>query len=57
MPMRQMNHLRRVAMYLALPILAVVGFGRAPDERLAEFAQQSEKGQRGRSGRSLLIER
>ncbi|MDB4468232.1 hypothetical protein N9093_00060 [bacterium] len=49
--MRKMNHLRHVAMYLALPILGVVGCGRAPDERLAEFAQQSVTEQRKQNDR------
>ena len=40
--MKQMKHLRRVAMCLALLMLGVVGgCGRSPDERLANFAQQT----------------
>ena len=40
--MKQMKHLRRVAMCLALLMLGVVGgCGRSPDERLAGFAQQT----------------
>ena len=49
--MRQMNHLRRVAMCLALLILGGGGCGRAPDERLAEFAQQSMAEQRKQNDR------
>ena len=49
--MRKMNHLRRVAMYLALLILGGGGCGRAPDERLAEFAQQSVTEQRKQNDR------
>lgn len=49
--MRRMNHLRRVAIYLALPIVGCVGCGRAPDERLAEFAQQAVAEQRKQNDR------
>ena len=44
--MKQLIHLRRVAMCLALLMLGVVGgCGRSPDERLAEFAEQAVKEQ------------
>ena len=50
--MKQMNNLRRVTMCLALLVLGVVGgCGRAPDERLAEFAQQSMTEQRQQNDR------
>jgi hypothetical protein len=50
--MKKMNNLRRVTMCLALLILGVVaGCGRAPDERLAEFAQQSMAEQRKQNDR------
>jgi hypothetical protein len=50
--MKQMNNLRRVTMCLALLVLGVVGgCGRAPDERLAEFAQQSMTEQRKQNDR------
>jgi len=40
--MKQMKHIRRVAMCLALLMLGVVGgCGRSADERLADFAQQT----------------
>ncbi len=39
--MKQANRPRCVVMYLNLAILCVVGCGRSPDERLAEFAQQT----------------
>jgi hypothetical protein len=51
MPLKQLKQLRRVAMYLTLLIPGVVGCGRAPDERLAEFAQQSMAGQRQQDDR------
>ena len=46
-----MKHLRRVTMCLALLIPGIVGCGRAPDERLAEFAQQSMAEQRKQNDR------
>jgi hypothetical protein len=50
--MKQMKHFRRVAMCLALLMLGVVGgCGRPPDERLAEFAQQSLAEQRKQNDR------
>jgi predicted small lipoprotein YifL len=40
--MKQMIHLRSVAMFAAVLLLATIaGCGRSPDERLAEFAQQT----------------
>jgi hypothetical protein len=42
MPMKQTKHLRSVAMVAAVLLLATIGgCGSSPDERLAEFAQQS----------------
>jgi hypothetical protein len=49
--MKQMKHLRRVAMCLALLMLGVGGCGRAPDERLADLAQQSMVEQRKQNDR------
>lgn len=49
--MKQMNRPRCVVMYLALISLGVVGCGKAPDERLAEFAQQSMAEQRKQNDR------
>lgn len=46
-----MKHLRRVTMCLALLIPGIVGCGKAPDERLAEFAQQSMAEQRKQNDR------
>jgi hypothetical protein len=51
MPMKQMIHHRSVAMVAALLILGVGGCGKAPDERLAEFAQQSMSEQRKQNDR------
>ena len=40
--MKQMTHLRGVAMVAAVLLLTtIVGCGRSPDERLADFAQQT----------------
>ena len=40
--MKQMIHLRSVAMFAAVLLLATIaGCGRSPDERLADFAQQT----------------
>jgi predicted small lipoprotein YifL len=40
--MKQMIHLRSVAMFAAVLLLAnIAGCGRSPDERLADFAQQT----------------
>lgn len=40
--MKQMIHLRSVAMFAAVLVLAAIaGCGKSPDERLAEFAQQT----------------
>jgi hypothetical protein len=40
--MKQMKHLRSVAMFAAVLLLTtIVGCGRSPDERLADFAQQT----------------
>jgi hypothetical protein len=42
MPMKQMIHHRSVAMFAAVLLLATIGgCGKAPDERLANFAQQT----------------
>ena len=49
--MNQIHRLRRVAMFLALLIPGVVGCDRAPDERLAEFAQRSMVEQRQQNDR------
>tara|TARA_A100001391_G_scaffold24884_2_gene13535 strand:+ start:138 stop:764 length:627 start_codon:yes stop_codon:yes gene_type:complete len=46
-----MNHLRRVTMCLILLILSVAGCSDSPDERLAEFAQQSMAEQRMQNDR------
>ena len=40
--MKQMKHLRSVAMFAAVLLLATIGgCGRSPDERLADFARQT----------------
>jgi len=49
--MKQMNRPRCVVMFLALLILGVSGCGKAPDERLADFAQQSMAEQRKQNDR------
>jgi DNA repair exonuclease SbcCD ATPase subunit len=50
--MKQLIHLRRVAMCLALLLLGVVGgCGSSPDERLADLAQQSITEQRKQNDR------
>jgi hypothetical protein len=49
--MKQMNRPRCVVMFLALLILGVSGCGRPPDERLADFAQQSMAEQRKQNDR------
>jgi hypothetical protein len=50
--MKQMIHHRSVAMFAAVLLLAtIVGCGRSPDERLAEFAQQAMAEQRKQNDR------
>ena len=50
--MKQLIHLRRVAMCLALLLLGVVGgCGSSPDERLADLAQQTMTEQRKQNDR------
>lgn len=49
--MKQMNRPRSVVMSLALLIPGVLGCSRAPDERLAEFAQQAMAEQRKQNDR------
>ncbi|NQV25791.1 MAG: hypothetical protein HQ518_15645 [Rhodopirellula sp.] len=50
--MKQMIHLRSVTMVAAVHLLAtIVGCGRSPDERLAEFAQQTMAEQRQQNDR------
>ena len=50
--MKQMIHHRSVAMFAAVLLLATIGgCGKAPDERLADFAQQSMAEQRKQNDR------
>jgi len=51
--MKQMTHLRSVAMFAAVVLLTTIvgGCGRSPDERLADFAQQSMAEQRKQNDR------
>jgi len=52
MPMKQMIHHRSVAMFAAVLLLATIGgCGSSPDERLADFAQQSMAEQRKQNDR------